>query len=252
MHFSLKQAPHILRCNWGNNHVGTARFRLDDCWSLLHFNYPLNLQLDGALHQLQAGSIMLAAPGSEKIYSCKQAGRHQFIHFQLAPHTTARINLPAICCDHTQNKLLQPLFDQCIAATQELRHDAAQAHLWHLLHCMAEYAGAYPSESQVHPAALHAAQIIEEGMAAAPSLSEIAQAVHLSPNHLNTIFKQQYGQTVHAHLLQLRVAQAQHLLRHSDLSIRDIAASIGVLDLQAFNKMLRRHLGKSPRALRKS
>ena len=46
------------------------------------------------------------------------------------------------------------------------------------------------------------------------------------------------------------MARARHLLTATTMSIPAIAASIGITDLQAFNKACRRELGRSPRAIR--
>jgi transcriptional regulator GlxA family with amidase domain len=44
--------------------------------------------------------------------------------------------------------------------------------------------------------------------------------------------------------------RARHLLVSSTLSIPAVAASVGIPDLQAFNKTSHRELGASPRAIR--
>jgi len=46
------------------------------------------------------------------------------------------------------------------------------------------------------------------------------------------------------------MAGALHLLQASTLSVTAIAASVGIPDLQAFNKACRKAFGASPRALR--
>lgn len=58
------------------------------------------------------------------------------------------------------------------------------------------------------------------------------------------------GVTVVGYVRQRRVAQAMHLLKTSDLTIPDIARQVGAHDLQAFNKLLRRESGMSPRGVR--
>ena len=56
--------------------------------------------------------------------------------------------------------------------------------------------------------------------------------------------------TVVAYVRLRRMARARHLLVSSTLSIPAVAASVGITDLQAFNKACRRELGGSPRAVR--
>jgi AraC family transcriptional regulator len=49
---------------------------------------------------------------------------------------------------------------------------------------------------------------------------------------------------------QRRMARSRHLLTATTMSIPAVAASVGINDLQAFNKACRRELGASPRAVR--
>jgi transcriptional regulator GlxA family with amidase domain len=46
------------------------------------------------------------------------------------------------------------------------------------------------------------------------------------------------------------MARARHLLTATTMSIPAVAASVGINDLQAFNKACRRELGASPRVVR--
>lgn len=78
----------------------------------------------------------------------------------------------------------------------------------------------------------------------------VAQAAGVSHNHLTRLFKAATGDTVVGYIRRRRLDRARHLLRASTLSIPAVAASVGIPDLQAFNKACRRELGASPRALR--
>jgi transcriptional regulator GlxA family with amidase domain len=72
----------------------------------------------------------------------------------------------------------------------------------------------------------------------------------VSHNHLTRLFHAETGQTVIAYIRQRRLTRARHLLVSSTLSIPAVAASVGIPDLQAFNKACRRELGGPPRAIR--
>lgn len=81
-------------------------------------------------------------------------------------------------------------------------------------------------------------------------MPEVAEAVGVSHNHLIRLFRAETGGTVVAYIRRRRMEQARHLLRESTLSIPAVAASVGIGDLQAFNKACRRELGASPRTIR--
>ena len=91
---------------------------------------------------------------------------------------------------------------------------------------------------------------IEARLAEPLSVPEIARRAGLSHNHLTRLFRMHTGDTVVAYIRRRRMARAEHLLRRSTMPIPAVAASVGIGDLQAFNKACRRVLGASPRSLR--
>jgi AraC-like DNA-binding protein len=64
--------------------------------------------------------------------------------------------------------------------------------------------------------------------------------------------KARFGLTTVQLIRKQRLQRAYHLLIHSTMPIKVVAAESGLSDLQQFNKQMRREYGKSPRALRAS
>lgn len=104
--------------------------------------------------------------------------------------------------------------------------------------------------SNYHPALARALEIIELGLAERLSVREIADQVDISHNHLTRLFREQFGTTVIAFIQQRRLSRATHLLENTQLPIKAIAAHVGAADTHQFNKMLHRHVGRSPSDLR--
>ncbi|EOC1343738.1 HTH-type transcriptional activator RhaR [Cronobacter dublinensis] len=67
---------------------------------------------------------------------------------------------------------------------------------------------------------------------------------------LRQLFRQQTGMTISQYLRQLRLCQAQYLLRHSDLLISEIAARCGFEDSNYFSVVFTRETGVTPRVWR--
>ncbi|MEU6357590.1 helix-turn-helix domain-containing protein, partial [Streptomyces sp. NPDC047072] len=102
-----------------------------------------------------------------------------------------------------------------------------------------------------HLTALRAAEAhVEERLAGPLSVPEIARAAGVSPTHLTRLFRADTGLTVVGYIRRRRMERARHLLVSSTLAIPAIAATVGIPDLQAFNKTCRRELGAAPRAVR--
>lgn len=80
----------------------------------------------------------------------------------------------------------------------------------------------------------------------------LADRFSLSLRTLHRQMKQQTGSTPQRYLNRLRLLQARHLLRHSDMRITDIAFQCGFGDSNHFSTLFRREFGYAPRAERQN
>lgn len=82
------------------------------------------------------------------------------------------------------------------------------------------------------------------------TLSELAEAAHLSPSRFSTLFVQVVGTSPMDYLIQLRLSQAAYLLESTDKKIIEVAAECGFRNLSNFNRLFKQHVGKLPSELR--
>ncbi|MBJ6361963.1 AraC family transcriptional regulator [Paenibacillus sp. GCM10012307] len=82
------------------------------------------------------------------------------------------------------------------------------------------------------------------------TLREMADYVHLSPSRFSALFTQVVGTSPIDYLIQLRLTQAIAMLESSDYKIIEIAECCGFHNLSNFNRLFRRHIGKSPSEVR--
>ena len=68
--------------------------------------------------------------------------------------------------------------------------------------------------------------------------------------HLNKLFKDNMGTTIHQALINERVSIAKHLLRTTMLSIEDVAREVGFAERAQFCTVFKKHTGKTPGAYR--
>ena len=80
----------------------------------------------------------------------------------------------------------------------------------------------------------------------------LASRFSLSLRTLHRQLKQQTGSTPQRYLNRLRLLQARHLLRHSDIRITDIAFQCGFGDSNHFSTLFKREFGLSPRTIRQN
>ncbi|MBN1460996.1 MAG: helix-turn-helix transcriptional regulator [Armatimonadetes bacterium] len=85
-----------------------------------------------------------------------------------------------------------------------------------------------------------------------PSLVEVAGAVGYSPSHLSRLMSAHLGCSLSEHLRRLRIEAGRHLLESTDLSVGEIARSLGYGEASHFSHAFSRAQGLSPRAYRDS
>ncbi|WP_201008794.1 AraC family transcriptional regulator [Paenibacillus glycanilyticus] len=95
-----------------------------------------------------------------------------------------------------------------------------------------------------------AVAFIENSYSLPISVQDIANFVGLDRTYLSGLFKAQLGVSLQAFLLRFRMNRAVELLHHQELTIGDIARSVGYTDPFLFSKMFKRVIGSSPRASR--
>lgn len=93
---------------------------------------------------------------------------------------------------------------------------------------------------------------IEEHYMEDLNLSDIAQNdFFMHPNYLSKLLKDMTGSSFSKYLLDVRMKNAQSLLRHRDLSISTIAQLVGYNSESHFVQVFRRYYGKTPGCYRK-
>jgi len=96
-------------------------------------------------------------------------------------------------------------------------------------------------------------EYVEAHLDAGLTLEQMAAVVHLSAYHFARQFKVVTGQPPHQYVIARRVERAQQLLHADlDLSLAEIAASVGFADQSHFSHHFKRVVGVTPRQLRRS
>lgn len=78
------------------------------------------------------------------------------------------------------------------------------------------------------------------------TLSDIAQAVYLSPSYVSAIFKKESGQTIHDYMLSLKMQEAKKLLSDTRMKIHEISEYLGYETPHYFSYSFKRYTGQTP------
>ncbi|MCP3027077.1 bifunctional transcriptional activator/DNA repair enzyme AdaA [Halobacillus sp. A5] len=94
-------------------------------------------------------------------------------------------------------------------------------------------------------------QFLQENYHKQLSIHEIASHVSVSPFHFGRVFKAHTSETPHAFVERLRIEQAIHLIRHTDLTNTEICYEAGFQNPASFYKAFKRHTSQTPKQFRK-
>ncbi|MBA2482133.1 MAG: helix-turn-helix transcriptional regulator, partial [Planctomycetes bacterium] len=217
-------------------------------WRLHLYHTPLTLVVDGEPVEVTAGQAGLWRP--DQHLDARFTGRsvHTCVHFEVSSHAAERVALPAL-------QDLRQRFGAIDAALVEaLRWFArtphrAEARVWDVLWQLADQAPLEPPPV-IHAAVERARSHIHAHLHQRISVERLAVIAGCSASHLLRLFQKELGTPIVAYIRACRIQRARHLLQHSAIPIKDVAAEVGIPDLQLFNKLVRRELGAPPRAVR--
>lgn len=91
--------------------------------------------------------------------------------------------------------------------------------------------------------------LLDEGI---PTVKSIAEEMNISPNYLGTLLRLHTAQNTQQHIQNRMLDYAKELLSTTDLSISEIAYSLGFEHPQSFSKLFKRKTKQTPLSFRKS
>jgi len=127
----------------------------------------------------------------------------------------------------------------------------AEARVWDVLWELSERTTrSEQRQARRHVALDRACRVIQSRISEPLSLADLATPAGVSPAHLTRLFRAEMGLTATDYLRRCRLERALHLLTRSEVPIKEVACEVGIPDLHAFNKAIRRGYSLSPRELR--
>jgi AraC-like DNA-binding protein len=93
-----------------------------------------------------------------------------------------------------------------------------------------------------------AAAYLHQNFSSAVSIADLAARFGFSEGYFYRAFKRRTGMTPVTYLTQVRIENAQKLLRHSSLKVSRVARLVGYQDPLYFSRIFRKVTGQSPRA----
>lgn len=80
---------------------------------------------------------------------------------------------------------------------------------------------------------------------------DIAEKLGMNPSYFSVYFKNKTGENFRDFANRVKIEEGKKLLIESDLSVEDIALSLGYSDYRSFNRIFRSQTGMTPSEFRK-
>lgn len=123
--------------------------------------------------------------------------------------------------------------------------------LYSLLSLLVEFGPAMPiSEHKESRAEIYVEKVkdfIETNFAQKITIEDIAQYIGLNRSYLCSLFQQQLNTSIQQYLIRHRIHKACEMMSNAELTIGDIARSVGYHDPLLFSKIFKKVMGSSPK-----
>jgi len=225
---------------------------------LVHTGHA-QIRVDDEAFVVPAGHVALLHPGhrEEFFFAQKSETWHHWVHIRLNdafPEQRAMLERwqRFIPLSDTMNRLTDTLQTLTHGSIQETQQD---------LRCALGVAAIllYQSECRYgllekgkHPSIVRTKDEIHQNYQNPISLDELAGLSNVSPAHLIRIFRQAEGVTPMRYLWKVRVDHAQELLRHTGLSLSEIAERTGFKSVYHLSRAIKHFSGRTPTDIRQN
>lgn len=95
-----------------------------------------------------------------------------------------------------------------------------------------------------------ALSFIASNYRAVSSVKEVADYLHLNPNYLSKLFKEEVGDTLVNYIMDYKLCMASYMLKDSECTVQDIAQRVGIGNLSYFSKKFKELYGVQPKHYR--
>lgn len=215
----------------------------------------------GISHSLTAGQGFLIVPDTLVHYSADETDpwTYTWIGFKgvLAKSILQRTHLSVAhpVFNIGRDSGFNCFYEKLKSARQERSGDVlSQSILYGLLADLIRFSPEAAAEPKTSPSkeayVRKAIGYIESSYSQKISIQDIARDVGLDRTYLSGLFKEQLGLSLQAFLLEYRMKRAAGLLHNPELSVSDVARSVGYTDPFLFSKMFKKVIGCSPRNYR--
>ncbi|HEM6085988.1 TPA: AraC family transcriptional regulator [Streptococcus suis] len=232
---------------------------------VLHFitNGKGKISINGETTELTAGDIFVLPKNQSIFYQADEntPWTYTWVGFSGSRAETilsqTRLLEKYFLHSHLESEILKKMIDINQTEVQSLPMITELILIGHLNQLLAALIQEFPNDSLKEASTLaktyvhHAIKIIHSQYNSPVKVSAIAEKLALSRSYLYKIFKQETGYSIKDYIVQVKMNHACQLLANPDLSITEIANSVGYQDPLTFSSAFKNQYHQSPSDYRK-
>lgn len=232
---------------------------------VLHFitNGKGKILINGETTELTAGDIFVLPKNQSIFYQADEntPWTYTWVGFSGSRAETilsqTRLLEKYFLHSHLESEILKKMIDINQTEVQSLPMITELILIGHLNQLLAALVQEFPNDSLKEASTLaktyvhHAIKIIHSQYNSPLKVSAIAEKLALSRSYLYKIFKQETGYSIKDYIVQVKMNHACQLLANPDLSITEIANSVGYQDPLTFSSAFKNQYHQSPSDYRK-
>lgn len=224
---------------------------LSPTYSRLYFIYSGGFLVDG--QEIPEGNCLLLPAGYDFSYGCQNTMEQVYIHLQLRAQDgmdllrSCKKPLTAPFSAEEGEKMRQSVTGQSAAACL-----AAQQMILVAVLRLLDRQGIALQMQTYSPQIQSAVEYIRKNLSLQLTISQVAERAFLAPSALTRQFRREIGMSVGQYIDTLIFAEAEQLLKGSNLSVCEISERLGFCDQFYFARRFKEKTGLSPREYRKT
>ena len=246
------------RCNYKHYNFSGHKNGRNDYYLMYLCRGKLKIYYGKSKFVLKSGQVIIYPPHTPVIYKNISDDRidYRWIHFtgNQAEKLINDANLPLatpvdVSVDEKIISEFQSLFNEYIDR-DFLFETTALAKFINIISLFAR-ASARMNKDRNSDSLKFALKYIDENYTNEIDIKKLAEQEHISYAYFRTIFKKKTGISPNQYILMLRLKNASLLLKQTDLSIKEIAESMGFSDQMYFSRIFKKKFGMTPNNYRK-
>jgi AraC family transcriptional regulator of arabinose operon len=205
------------------------------------------LMLDGRHHDLTPGTCVVFAPGDAPVADHDPHRRLLVFGLHFTPERPEDV-LPGQCVQIRDQVLLGALARRCETSYRRgdpLGRGQSLLCLEQILGLVREDATS-PAPGRIDTALDDIIQVIRRDPSRRWTVTELASRVALSRSQFTRRFLAHTGLSPARYLINARLDRARQLLTETNMSVTQVAVTLGYTDVAYFSRQYRRHTGRTP------